>query len=86
MKIITRKYILLFSVFSWSYDDLKSYEANIIQHTMSMKRDVDPIQYKHQRLHPSLKPQIKKCIKESLRRQNHILGSTLSLGHLYCTF
>ena len=44
------KYIALFKefqdVFSWSYEDLKSYDTNIIQHKIPIKEDQKPFKKK----------------------------------------
>lgn len=63
-----RKYISLkkeFSdVFSWTYDDLKLYETNIIQHTIGVKEDEKPFTKKLRRLNPMLFPLIEKEVKK----------------------
>jgi hypothetical protein len=43
-------------VFAWSYQDLKTYDTHIIQHTNSLKPGVKPFQHKLWKYHPSLEP------------------------------
>jgi hypothetical protein len=63
-------YIKLFwkyqDVFAWTYDDLKTYDTWIIQHTIPMKKDVKPFQQKLWKIHPSLEPQVHKELKKLL--------------------
>ena len=57
------KYINLFKefqdVFSWSYEDLKSYDTNIIQHKIPLKQDHKPFKQKLRRINPVM-PSIEK--------------------------
>lgn len=46
------------SVFAWEYDDLKTYDASIIQHTIPMLSEQKPVQQKLRKIHPNLKSQI----------------------------
>jgi hypothetical protein len=46
-------------IFSWTYDDLKTYDTNIIQHVIPMKLQTKPFQQKLRKMHPSLEPQVK---------------------------
>jgi hypothetical protein len=46
-------------IFSWTYDDLKTYDTNIIQHIIPMKPQTNPFQQKLRKMHPSLEPQVK---------------------------
>jgi hypothetical protein len=43
-----RAYLKLFKdyqdIFTWSYQDLKTYDTNIIQHTIPLRKDVKPFQ------------------------------------------
>jgi len=45
-------------MFSWTYDDLKTYDTNIIQHIIPMKPHIKPFQQKLRKMHPSLEPQV----------------------------
>lgn len=60
------KYISLLSsfadVFAWDYSDLKTYDTNIIQHTIPIKPNQKPFRHKLRRLNPKLLPSIEKEI------------------------
>ena len=62
-----QKYIALFKefsdVFSWSYEDLKTYDTEIIQHKIPIKEDQKPFKQKFRRINPVLMPLIEKEIK-----------------------
>ena len=40
-------------VFAWSYEDLKTYDTNIIQHKVPLKPNVKPFRQKLRRIIPS---------------------------------
>ena len=52
------KYIELFKefqdVFAWSYEDLKSYDTSVIQHTIPLKENQKPFKQKLRRINPVL--------------------------------
>ena len=50
-------------VFSWNYEDLKSYYTSIIQHTIPLKENQNPFRQKLRRINPILLPSIEKEIK-----------------------
>ena len=50
-------------VFVWNYEDLKSYDTVIIQHTISLKENQNPFRQKLRRINPLLFPSIEKEIK-----------------------
>ena len=50
-------------VFAWSYEDLKSYDTNIIQHKIPIKEDQNPFKQKLRRINPMLLPLIEKEVK-----------------------
>ena len=50
-------------VFAWSYEDLKSYDTSIIQHTIPLKENQKPFKQKLRRINPVLPPLIEKDIK-----------------------
>lgn len=52
------------NVFSWSYDDLKVYNTNIIQHTIPVKEDQKPFKQKLRWINPMLLPLIEKEVKK----------------------
>jgi ribonuclease HI len=47
-------------VFSWTYDDLKTFDPNIIQHVILMKPQTLPFQQKLRKMHPKLEPIVQK--------------------------
>jgi hypothetical protein len=53
-------------VFSWTYDDLKTFDPNIIQHIIPMKPQTLPFQQKLRKMHPKLEPTIKKELNKLL--------------------
>jgi len=61
------KYIELFKefqdVFAWSYEDLKSYDTSIIQHTIPLKENQKPFKQKLRRVNLVLLPLIEKEVK-----------------------
>ena len=64
------RYIKLFKehvdVFSWSYEDLKTYDTNIIQHKIPLNPNVKPFRQKLRRINPTLFPVIEKEVKKLL--------------------
>jgi len=46
-------------VFACKYDDLKTYDTSIIQHTIRMLSEQKPVQQKLRKIHPNLESQIK---------------------------
>jgi len=61
------KYTELFKefqdVFSWSYEDLKSYDTYVIQHTIPLRENQKPFKQKLRRVNPILLPLIEKEVK-----------------------
>ena len=61
---IKDKYISLMAsfsdVFAWDYSNLKTYDTNIIQHTISIKPNKKPFRYMLRRINPKLIPSIEK--------------------------
>ena len=53
-------------VFAWSYEDLKTYETNIIQHKVPLKTNVKPFKQKLRRINIILFPVIEKEVKKLL--------------------
>ena len=50
-------------MFAWSYEDLKSYDTNIIQHKIPIKEDQKPFKQNLRRINPVLLPLIEKEVK-----------------------
>ena len=63
-----KKYIDLFNefidVFSWSYEDLKAYDTNIIHHKMPLKENQKPFRQKLRRINSKQLPAVEKEIKK----------------------
>ena len=53
-------------VFAWTYEDLKTYDTEIIQHVMPLKEDAKPFQQKLRKMHPSLEPLVEKELTKLL--------------------
>ena len=53
-------------IFCWSYEDLRTYDTNIIQHKVPLKPNVKPFRQKLRRINPSLFPVIEKEVKKLL--------------------
>ena len=53
-------------VFSWSYEDLKTYDTGIIQHKVPLKPNVKPFRQKLKWINPALFPIIEKEVKKLL--------------------
>ena len=53
-------------VFAWSYEDLKSYDTNIIHHKIPIKEDQKPFKQNLRRINHVLMPlnekEVKKCM------------------------
>ena len=63
-------FIVLFKrykdVFSWMYEDLKTYDTNIIQHVIPIKSGIKPYQHPLRKMHPKLEPRIQSEVKKLL--------------------
>ena len=53
-------------IFTWTYEDLKTYDTKIIQHVIRLKENANPFQQKLRKMHPSLKPLVKKVLNKLL--------------------
>lgn len=53
-------------VFSWSYEDLKTYDVGIIQHKIPLKEGIKPFKHKLRQINPLLLPLIEKEVKKLL--------------------
>jgi len=62
------KYIDLFKefqdVFAWSYEDLKSYDTSVIQHTIPLKPNQKPFKQKLRRINPMLLPAMEQEVQK----------------------
>lgn len=65
------KYIDLFKefqdVFAWGYEDLKSYDTSVIQHTIPLKPNQKPFKQKLRRINPMLLPSIEKELQKMFK-------------------
>ena len=46
-------------MFAWSYEDLKMFDTQIMQHVIPIKEGEKPMQQKLRKMHPSLEPMVK---------------------------
>jgi hypothetical protein len=53
-------------VFAWTYDNLNTFDPNIIQHIIPMKPQTQPFQQKLRKMHPKLEPMVKKELNKLL--------------------
>ena len=51
-------------VFAWTYDDLKVYDLDVIQHTILVQKNAKPFMQKLRRMNPLLLPLIQKEVKK----------------------
>ena len=56
-------------VFTWKYEDLRSYDINIIQHIIPLKLGTRPFMYKLRKVSPLLLPTIGKEVRKLLDAQ-----------------
>ena len=65
------KYIDLFKefqdVFAWIYEDLKSYDTSVIQHTIPLKPDQKPFKQKLRRINPMLLPAMEQEVQKMFK-------------------
>ena len=64
------KFINLFQqykdIFSWTYEDLNTYDTSIIQHVIPIKAGVKPFQRQLRKMHPKLEPLIQNEVNKLL--------------------
>ena len=53
-------------VFTWTYEDLKTYDTKIIQHVIPLKEDAKPFLQKLRKINPSLKTLVNKELHKLL--------------------
>jgi hypothetical protein len=56
-------------VFSWTYEDLRTYDTNIIEHKIPLKEESKPFRQKLRQINPMLLPIIEKEVKKILDAQ-----------------
>ena len=64
------KFINLFQqykdIFSWTYEDLKTYDTHIIQHVIPIEASIKPFQQPLRKTHPKLEPLIQNEVRKLL--------------------
>ena len=53
-------------VFAWTYEEIKTYDTNIIQHVTLIKAGFKPYQQPLRKMHPKLEPLIQSEVKKLL--------------------
>jgi hypothetical protein len=53
-------------VFSWKYEDLRTYDTNIIEHKIPLKEETKPFRKKLSQINPMLMPIMEKEVKKLL--------------------
>ena len=53
-------------MFSYTYEEIKTYDTNIIQHVILIKVGVNPYQQPLRKMHPKLEPLIQSEVKKLL--------------------
>jgi hypothetical protein len=53
-------------MFTWSYDDLKTFDTQVMQHVIPIKEGAKPVQQKLRKMHPSLEPTVKDEVNKLL--------------------
>jgi ribonuclease HI len=56
-------------VFAWKYEDLKTYDTNIIEHRIPLKYDTNPFRQNLRKINPMLLPIMEKEVKKLLDAQ-----------------
>ncbi len=55
-----------FDIFAWKYDDLKTFDEDVIQHRIPLKENIKPHQKKLRQINPLLMPIMEKEVKKLL--------------------
>jgi hypothetical protein len=56
-------------VFSWTYEDLRTYDINVIEHKIPLKEEAKPFRQKLRQINPMLLPIMEKEVKKLLDAQ-----------------
>ena len=54
-------------VFSWTYNDLNTFDTKIMQQNIPMKPTVKPYHHKLRKMHPSIEPSMNKELNKILK-------------------
>jgi hypothetical protein len=58
-------------VFSWTYEDLRTYDTNVIEHKIPLREEAKPFRQKLRQINPMLLPIMEKEVKKNVGRPNH---------------
>jgi hypothetical protein len=53
-------------VFSWTYEDIKTYDTSIIEHKIPLKREANPFRQKLRQINPMMFPIMEREVKKLL--------------------
>jgi hypothetical protein len=56
-------------VFSWTYEDLKTYDTTVIEHKIPLKEEAKPFRQKLRQINPMLLPIMEREVKKLLDAQ-----------------
>jgi hypothetical protein len=56
-------------VFSWTYEDLKTYDTSFIEHKIPLKEEAKPFRQKLRQINPMLLPIMEREVKKLLQAQ-----------------
>jgi hypothetical protein len=57
------------NVFSWTYEDLKTYDTSVIEHKIPLKKEAKPFRKKLRQINPMLLPIMEREVKKLLHTQ-----------------
>jgi hypothetical protein len=58
-------------IFAWQYDDLKTFDTEVIQHKIPLNKDTKSFHQKLRSFNPLLLPMMEKEIKKTVGRLHH---------------
>jgi hypothetical protein len=56
-------------VFTWTYEDLKTYDTYVIEHKVPLKEEANPFRQKLRKINPMLPPVMEREVKKLLDAQ-----------------
>jgi hypothetical protein len=56
-------------VFTWTYEDLKTYDTSVIEHKIPLKKQANPFRQKLRQINPMLLPIMEREVKKMLHAQ-----------------
>jgi hypothetical protein len=72
-------------IFTWSYEDLKVFDTEIIQHKIPLKPGSKPIKQKFRQFNPLFVTNNRKRVEEAVGSKNHSATKILRMGSKPCT-